>query len=86
MIDYAIILTVRFADRQWKLDGNEYEGLTMLDDGPKPTKKQLDDEWPAVAQEIAAEIDQRAAAKVSGRAKLAALGLTDTEIAALLGA
>ena len=86
MIDYAMILTVRFADRQWKLDGNEYESLTMLDDGPKPSKKQLEDAWPSVKAEIAAEIDKYAKAKISGRAKLAALGLTDTEITALLGA
>lgn len=85
MIDYSAVLTRRYAGRQWKLDGDDYEGLTMLDDGPKPTKKQLDDAWPDVAEEIAAEADQRAAAKVSARAKLKALGLTDDEIAALVG-
>ena len=37
------------------------------------------------AAQIAA-LEQTAAAKVSARAKLAALGLTDAEIAALLGA
>ena len=86
MIDYATVLNRRYAGRQWKLEGDDYQGLTMLDDGPKPTQKQLDDVWPEVAAEIAAEADQRAAAKVSGRAKLAALGLTDAEIAALVGA
>ncbi len=85
MIDYAMILTRRYSDRQWKLDGDDYEGLTMLDDGPKPSKQQLDNEWPDVLAEIAAQIDQRAAAKASARAKLKSLGLTDAEIAALVG-
>ena len=85
MTDYAAVLTRRYAGRQWKLDGDDYAGLTMLDDGPKPTKEELDNAWPDVAQEIAAEVDQRAAIKTSARAKLKALGLTDAEIAALVG-
>lgn len=50
-------------------------------------------EWQALAEEIAqrkaaqvAAIESVAAAKASARAKLAALGLTDAEVAALLGA
>lgn len=85
MTDYAAVLTRRYAGREWKLDGDDYAGLTILDDGPKPSKKELDDAWPAVAAEIAAEVDQRAAVKTSARAKLKALGLTDEEIAALVG-
>jgi len=45
--------------------------------------------YDAVKREAAAQvaaIEAAAAAKVSGRAKLAALGLTDDEINALLGA
>ena len=86
MTDYATVLLRRHAGRQWTLDGDDYEGLTMLDGGSKPSKASLDAAWPAVAAEIAAEIDARVSAKVSARAKLAALGLTDAEIAALLGA
>ena len=86
MIDYAAVLTRRYAGREWKLDGDDYAGLTMLDDGPKPPKKELEDLWPSVAAEIAAEVDGRAAAKASARAKLAALGLTEAEVVALLGA
>jgi len=86
MTDYAIVLTRRHAGREWKLDGDDYAGLTMLDDGPKPTKKELDDAWPAVAAEITAERNAATNARASGRAKLAALGLTDDEINALLGA
>lgn len=46
-------------------------------------------EWLALVQEIEANtaaLEAVAAAKVSARAKLLALGLTDEEIAALLGA
>lgn len=86
MIDYAAVLERRHPGREWKLEGVDYEGLTMLDDGPKPSKKQLEDAWPAVAAEIAAEADKRANVKKSALAKLAALGLSEDEVAALLGA
>lgn len=85
MTDYAIVLSRRHPDREWKLDGNDYEGLTMLDGEPKPTKKSLDDAWPQVQAEIVAEKENAIAAKESARAKLAALGLTEEEIAALVG-
>ena len=85
MIDYAAVLSRRHSGREWTLNGDDYEGLTMLDGGSKPTKQELENAWPGVAAEIAAEADQRAAAKTSARAKLKALGLTDEEIAALVG-
>jgi hypothetical protein len=86
MTDYAAVLTRRYAGREWKLEGDDYAGLTMLDDGDKPTKKSLDDAWPEVQAEIAAEAVAKTAARQSALAKLAALGLTDDEIAALVGA
>lgn len=48
MIDYTAILNANYASAQWTLDGNTYEGLTWLDSTPKPTKAQLDAQWPAV--------------------------------------
>ena len=33
---------------QWKLSGDDYEGLEWLDDSPKPTKKALEAAWPEV--------------------------------------
>ena len=86
MTDYATVLTRRHADREWQLDGDDYAGLTMLDGGSKPSKASLDAAWPEVQAEIAAEQAAATAAAASGRAKLAALGLTDDEINALLGA
>jgi hypothetical protein len=48
MTDYAAVLTVIRPGAQWSLDGDLYEGLTWLDDSPKPTKKTLDEAWPKV--------------------------------------
>ena len=86
MTDYAEVLLRRHKGREWTLNANDYDQLTIVDGGSKPSKKSLDDAWPAVQAEIAAEQAAATAAAASGRAKLAALGLTDDEINALLGA
>lgn len=86
MTDYAIVLTRRHAGREWLLDGDDYTGLTMLDGGSKPTKKSLDDAWADVQAEIAQAAADKTATRASALAKLAALGLTANEIAALVGA
>ena len=57
----------------------------MIDEGAKPSKKSLDDAWPAIDQQIAAEKIAKAEAKASAEAKLAALGLSADEIAAFKG-
>lgn len=85
MTDYAAVLTHRHAGRQWTLNGDDYDGLIMLDDGAKPTKKSLDDAWPAVQTEIQTQRAERETARASALNKLKALGLTDAEIAALVG-
>ena len=85
MIDYVAVLTRKHPGREWILDGDDYSGLTMLDGGDKPTKKSLDDAWPAVKQQIEVEWANRSAARTSALNKLKALGLTDAEIAALVG-
>jgi len=82
MTDYAIVLTRRYPGKQWTLDGNEYTGLTWLDDSPKPSKATLDGLWAEVQQEIADEKIAKAEAKASALAKL---GLTADEAQALLG-
>jgi hypothetical protein len=85
MTDYAAVLSRRHAGRKWSLNGEDYVGLQMLDDGNKPTKKELDDAWPQVQAEIAADAAAKVAARASALAKLAELGLTDDEISALVG-
>ena len=81
MIDYAAILSRRYAGKEWTLNGEEYTGLTWLCDTAKPSKATLDGLWASVQQDIADE----AAAKVAIRqAVLDKLGLTADEVAALL--
>ena len=48
MTDYAAVLAAIRPGAAWTLDGDEYSGLTWLEDSPKPTKKTLDDAWPQV--------------------------------------
>ena len=52
MIDYATILTRRYAGSDWILDGDDYKGLTWLSDSAKPSKKELDDLYEEVKLEI----------------------------------
>lgn len=60
MTDYAAVLTANYPDAEWTLNGDTYDGLTWLSDTPKPTKKTLDDGWPAVQQAQAqAETDRQ---------------------------
>lgn len=84
MTDYAAVLVRRHPGRVWTLNGDNYDGLVMLDDGTKPSKKSLDDAWPSVRAEIEAEQQAKLDARASALSKLSALGLTDEEIAALL--
>lgn len=85
MTDYAAVLVRRYSGREWTLEGEDYEGLTMLDGGEKPSKESLDSAWDEVRAEIAAEKEAKLAAKESAKAKLAALGLTEDEVNALIG-
>lgn len=86
MTNYAAVLLRRHAGREWTLDDNDYESLTMRDGGPKPTQKELDAAWPSVESEMQNEAQNKKDARTSALAKLKALGLTDQEIAALVGA
>lgn len=84
MTDYAAVLSRRHRNRQWTMNADDYEQLVMLDGGDKPSKQSLDDAWEDVRAEIAAELQARVDARSSALSKLAALGLTDEEIAALV--
>jgi len=56
--DYAAILTRRFPGARWSLNGNDpASGLTWHDDGPAPTKAELDAAWADIAREMALEMD-----------------------------
>jgi hypothetical protein len=83
MTDYAIVLTRRYAGKEWTLNGDEYTGLTWLSDTAKPSKSTLDGLWASVQQEIA---DEATAKSVSREALLDRLGITAEEAQLLLGA
>jgi len=82
VIDYATILTRRYAGKQWTLNGDDYQSLIWLDDSAKPTKAKLDGLWAEVQTEIADETNAKIATR---QAVLDKLGLTADEAAALLG-
>ena len=82
MSDYAVILTRRYAGKEWTLNGDDYTGLTWLSDSPKPSKATLDGLWAEVQQEIADEAEAKAVAR---QALLDRLGLTEQEAQLLLG-
>jgi hypothetical protein len=84
-MDIPMILSKKYTGQEWNLDGDSYEGLTWLSDTPKPTKKQLEDLWPTVQSELAAEAQAKIDAKASAIAKLEALGLTVEEVEVAFG-
>jgi len=85
MLDYAIILSTNYSTAQWALSGNSYEGLEWFSDAPKPTQAELDALWESTQAAVAAKEQAQATAKASALAKLAALGLTQDEVKALIG-
>jgi hypothetical protein len=85
MIDYTLILTKKYAGKYWTLNGDDYEGLTWLNDTPKPTKEELDALWASTLAQVEEEKEQTEATKNSALAKLTALGLTQAEVIALVG-
>jgi hypothetical protein len=48
MIDYTAILIANYPGTQWTLNGDTYDGLTWLEETPKPTQAELDAQWPSV--------------------------------------
>jgi hypothetical protein len=85
MLDYALILTINYVGKQWTLAGDDYDGLTWLDSSPKPTQAELDALWESTQATLAAQEQAAKDVKASALAKLAALGLTQDEVKALIG-
>jgi len=78
---YAKILTYKYKNTEWALDGDDYEGLVWLSDTPKPTKAELDLQWDEVQAIIQAEAEAKATQKA---ALLNRLGITEDEAKLLL--
>jgi len=85
MIDYTQILTINYVGSQWTLNGDSYDGLTWLSDTTKPTQAELDALWESTQATLAAQKQAAIDTKTSALAKLAALGLTQDEVKAILG-
>lgn len=92
MSDYSLILTTNYAGKEWSLNANDYSSLQWFSNTSKPTQSELDDLWETtqatiVAKKAQKETDAQTAkdAKASALAKLAALGLTQDEVKALIG-
>ena len=81
MIDYATILSRKYKDAEWTLNGDDYAGLTWISDSTKPTKNELDALWAEVQSEILAEIESKQNAK---EALLTKLGISADEAKLLL--
>lgn len=58
-MDISLVLTKRYRDAQWTLDGDSYSGLTWLSDGDAPTLDELEAEWAQVEYEVAYEAVQK---------------------------
>ena len=85
MLDYHLILINNYSDKQWSLSGDSYDGLTWFDSSPKPKQAELDALWESTQATIAAKEQAAKDIKASALAKLAALGLTQDEVKALVG-
>ena len=85
MINYSQILLTNYVGKQWSLSGNSYDGLEWLDSSTKPTQEELDALWESTQSTVAAKEQAAKDVKASALAKLAALGLTQDEVKALVG-
>ena len=85
MIDYALILSTNYVGKQWSLVGESYDGLSWFDESPKPTQNELDALWETTQATVIAKEQATKDVKASALAKLAALGLTQDEVKALVG-
>jgi len=59
-MDIPMILSRRYPDAEWTLNGDSYSGLTWLSDGEAPTLAELEAEWAQVEYEVAYEAVQKA--------------------------
>jgi len=84
-MDIAMVLTRKYPEALWNLNGDDYTGLTWLSEGEPPTEAQLKKLWPTVQAEIAAEAQAKEDSRLSAIAKLQALGLTVDEVQVAFG-
>ena len=85
MPDYVQILVTNYNKKHWSIIDNDYSTLDWLDSSSKPTQAELDALWESTQATVAAKEQAAKDAKASALAKLAALGLTQDEVKALVG-
>ena len=72
---------------EWTMDGDDVENITWHTPGVEPlTQAEVDAEVARLEAEAANAEAEAAAAKASALEKLAALGLSESEVAAIVGA
>jgi DNA-binding NarL/FixJ family response regulator len=82
-MNIPLILDKNYSGFEYLIIGNDYEGLEWLDESTKPTEEELKAQWADVQAKLEADSQAKIDARSSALAKLAALGLTEEEIAAL---
>ena len=80
-MDLTIILSKRYKNHTWSIDGNSYAGINWLSDTEKPSEEELLSHWDSVLAEVEAEAEAKAAEK---QALLNRLGITADEARLLL--
>ena len=58
-MNYALVLEMLYADKEWSIVGNSYDGIEWLDSSPKPTDAEL------IAQYDAAQAKESAAVEIA---------------------
>ena len=48
MTHYVTVLETNYVGKEWSITGNDYDTLEWYSETTKPTKAQLDAQWPAV--------------------------------------
>jgi len=81
-MDLTLILSKRYKNHTWSIDGNSYAGLEWLSNTTKPSEEELLSHWDSVLAEVEAEAQAKAAQK---QALLSRLGITEEEAKLLLG-
>jgi hypothetical protein len=83
MNDLALGLTYGWPTSEWKLDGDQIEGLTWLSDDPQPTIEQIEKAAADAAQAATDKQAADAAAREAAIAHAKSLGFTDEMIAVM---
>lgn len=86
MIQISHAITRLRPNTEWSMNGEDVEGIIWHTPGVTPlTKAEVDAEVARLEQAAVDAEAERQAARASAVAKLAALGLDESEVAALIG-